>query len=134
MRVFIDSNIVISAIVYDRNELDVIDDLKRKGHQLVITDHVHEEIFRTMLEKFPEYLSVIDEFILISRMETVPAKNYIDSIDQYDMVRDKHDRHVLAAAVAAKCELIITGDKDLLVLKKCHNIHILTSKGAMKYA
>ena len=60
MRVFIDSNIVISAIVYDRNELDVIDDLKRKGHQLVITDHVHEEIFRTMLEKFPEYMSVID--------------------------------------------------------------------------
>ena len=67
-------------------------------------------------------------------METVPAKNYIDMIDQYDMVRDRHDRHVLAAAVAAKCELIITGDKDLLVLKKCHNIHILNSNGAMKYA
>jgi len=49
------------------------------------------------------------------------------------MVRDKNDRHILAAAVTGKCDMIITGDKDLLILKSCRNIRILNSKGAKKY-
>ena len=133
VRAFIDSNILISAIVFDRNELEVIEHLKRKGHQLVISYHIHEEIFRVMLDKFPEYISMIDEFIRLSAMEIVPVDAYIDSINQFDGIRDKWDRHVLAAAVAGKCELIITGDKDLLILNNVRDIRILTSKGAKKY-
>lgn len=133
VRAFIDSNIVISAIVFDRNELEVIESLRLKGYQLVISYHIHEEIFRVMLDKFPEYISMIDEFIRLSAIEIVPVESYIDSIDQFNFIRDRWDRHVLAAAVAAKCELIITGDKDLLILNKVRDIRILTSKGAKKY-
>lgn len=133
MRVFIDSNIIISAMVYDRNELEIIERLKLKVHNLVISDHVHEEVFRVMLEKFPEYMALVDEFIRLSAMEIVPSGKYMDTIDQFGMVRDNNDRHILAAAVAGKCDMIITGDKDLLVLKSCRNIHILNSKGAKRY-
>lgn len=133
VRVFIDSNIIISAMVYDRNELEIIERLKLKVHNLVISDHVHEEVFRVMLEKFPEYMALVDEFIKLSAMEIVPSDKYEDTIDQFGMVRDNNDRHILAAAVAGKCDMIITGDKDLLVLKSCRNIHILNSKGAKRY-
>jgi len=133
VRVFIDSNILISATVFDGNELDIIRRMLRKGHQLVISNHIHEEIFRVMLEKFPEHAALVDEFIRLGAMEIVPSNKYLNMINQFDMVRDKYDRHVLAAAVAANCDLIITGDRDLLVLKKCRNVHILTSKGASKY-
>ena len=134
MRVFIDSNILISAIVFDRNELDIIRRMLRKGHQLVISSHIHEEVFRVVLDKFPEHSALVDEFIRISGMEKVPSSQYLHMTDQFDMVRDKYDRHVLAAAVASNCDLIITGDKDLLVLDSCRNIRILTSKGAKRYA
>ena len=133
MKVFIDSNILISAIVFDRNELDIIRRMLRKGHQLVISNHIHEEIFRVMLEKFPEHAALVDEFIRLGAMEIVPSNKYLEMIDQFGMMRDKYDRHVLAAAVAAKCELMIAGDKDLLVLESCRNVRILTSKGAKKY-
>lgn len=133
MRVFIDSNIIISAMVYDRNELEIIENLRLKGHSLVISDHVHEEVFRVMLDKFPEHMALVDEFIRLSAMEMVPTGKYVDTIGQFGIVRDKNDRHILAAAVVAKSDMIITGDKDLLVLKTCRNIRILNSKGAKKY-
>lgn len=133
VRVFIDSNIIISAIVYDRNELEIIEYLKLKGHRLVISDHVHEEIFRVMLEKFPEYIALVDEFILLGAMDMVPSAKYFDTIGQFGIVRDNNDRHILAAAVAGKCDMILTGDKDLLVLKSCRNIRILNSKEAKRH-
>jgi putative PIN family toxin of toxin-antitoxin system len=133
VRVFVDSNILISAMVFDRNELDILRRVVRKGHQLVISKNVQEEVFRVILEKFPEHAALVDEFIRISGMEMVRGDKYLNIIDEYDMVRDRNDRHVLAAAVAAQCELLLTGDKDLLVLKSCRNVRIVTSKGAMKY-
>ncbi|MBM4249461.1 MAG: putative toxin-antitoxin system toxin component, PIN family [Euryarchaeota archaeon] len=133
MRVFIDSNILISALVFDRNELDVLTHVLRKGHQLVTSNHIHEEVFRVMLEKLPEHAKLVDEFIRISGMEIVPGAKYLNMLDQFDIVRDRKDRHVLAAAVAAKCEMIITGDNDLLVLKRCQDVRIVASKGAKKY-
>lgn len=40
--------------------------------------------------------------------------------------RDPADNRVLEAAIAGNCEFIITGDKDLLILKKYQTVRILT--------
>ncbi|MFZ0436138.1 MAG: putative toxin-antitoxin system toxin component, PIN family [Chthoniobacterales bacterium] len=42
--------------------------------------------------------------------------------------RDSDDDHVLAAAHAAKVDLLVTGDQDLLVLKEFKGIPILTPR------
>ena len=42
--------------------------------------------------------------------------------------RDKDDDVVLATAVAGKADLIVTGDADLLVLKKFRGIRILSPR------
>ena len=117
LKFFIDSNILISGLVFDGNELKVLFKCLDKGHKLVISDHVEEEIFRTMLDKFPEHSKLFHEFIELAGFEIVPKEQYIDKLADYDIVRDKHDRHVLASAIVSKCKYIITGDKDLLVLK-----------------
>ena len=41
--------------------------------------------------------------------------------------RDSDDDHVLACAIAGDCEIIVTGDDDLLELKMPHGIRILTA-------
>jgi putative PIN family toxin of toxin-antitoxin system len=128
LRAFIDSNTLVSAIVFDAAELKVIVLLKKKGHELVISEHIVEEILRVMIEKFPEHSSLFLEFLKLSGIEIVPKIDYQDIIDDFNMVRDKHDQHVLAAAVASRCQIIVTGDKDLLVLKKCRGIRILRTK------
>lgn len=43
-------------------------------------------------------------------------------------LRDFKDAKVIACALSAKTDYIITGDKDLLVLKKYQGIRILTPK------
>jgi predicted nucleic acid-binding protein len=42
--------------------------------------------------------------------------------------RDPDDDNILATAVAGSCDCIITGDKDLLVLKQFEGIKILSPR------
>jgi predicted nucleic acid-binding protein len=42
--------------------------------------------------------------------------------------RDRDDDKVLAAAIAGKADLIVTGDEDLLVLGQHHGIRILSPR------
>lgn len=45
--------------------------------------------------------------------------------------RDPDDDHVIACALAAKAQLIVSGDKDLLVLDSYRNIAIVTPAQAI---
>ena len=42
--------------------------------------------------------------------------------------RDADDDFILAAAVKAGCDYLVTGDKDLLVLKKVSGLNIVTPR------
>lgn len=128
MRIFVDSNVLISAIVFDGNELEVILRALRKDVQLIISEHVEEKTFRTLLKKFPEHSKLFHEFLALIDISIIPRKEYIHKLDAYKIVRDKHDRHVLACAMGARCDIIVTGDKDLLVLKRINGILILNAK------
>ena len=128
MRILFDANILISALVFDGNELKAILNSLDEGHTLVISEHIEEEILRVMLEKFPAHSKLFHEFINMACFEIVAREKYIDKLADYNIVRDKHDRHILACANLTKCNFIITGDKDLRVLKKFKNIQILNAK------
>ena len=47
-------------------------------------------------------------------------------------LRDPDDLHVLACAVAAQADVIVTGDKDLLTMVSFEGIPILTAVEALK--
>ena len=46
--------------------------------------------------------------------------------------RDPDDDHVLACALAARAELIVTGDLDLLTLKSYQDIPIISAAEALR--
>lgn len=70
------------------------------------------------------------------QLTIVSAINLVyDSISLYPIeelivseLRDPDDAIVLATAIAANAEVIITGDQDLLVLREYQNIQIMTAK------
>lgn len=42
--------------------------------------------------------------------------------------RDKADDHVLACALACKADYLVTGDQDLLEIRKFHKVRIITPR------
>lgn len=128
LRILFDANVLISALVYGGNELKAILKSLEEGHTLVISEHIEEEILRVMLDKFPEHSKLFHEFIDLAGFEIVPRDKYIHKIDDYSLVRDQHDRHILACANSAKCEIIVSGDKDLLILEKIESCQIIKAK------
>ena len=59
-------------------------------------------------------------------VEIIPAK-----IAPPENLRDADDAHVLACAVAAEADMIVSGDNDLLVLKSFRGIPILNVTEAL---
>lgn len=78
-----------------------------------------------MIEKFGYTAELAAEAVTVlrSRMKVVPALK----LDR-PVCRDPDDDNILAAAVSANCDCVITGDEDLLVLKAYEGIDILSPR------
>ena len=117
-RLFIDTNIMVSAIVFDGNELEVIIKSIESGDEIFISEHILEEAIRVFMKKFPKHLDMFEKFLELSDIKIVGKQEYQRIIKKFDDVRDKYDAHVLACANKMTCSYIITGDKDLLEYTK----------------
>ena len=115
MRVLIDTNILISAALNPKGTpykafLKAVT-YPNKG---VICDQNIEELRRIFNRKFPEKISLLEHFLSIAllAMEVVPTPT--EEIETENLIRDAADRPILRAAVNARIDVILTGDRDFL--------------------
>ena len=115
MRVLIDTNILISAAL-NPNGTPYRAFLKavtypNKG---IICDQNIEELQRIFNRKFPMKISLLERFLTIAllAMEVVPIP--MEEIEEENYIRDVADRPILRAALNAKADILLTGDKDFL--------------------
>jgi len=87
-----------------------------KNISIVVCTHTFEEFMNACNRKFPRDMDKIQSFLsemfLKVKLINTPPEN--EKIPEENLVRDIKDRPVLRAAVAAKVDIIVTGDKDLL--------------------
>ena len=91
--------------------------------QLAISDFIEHEVVRVLTRKFrrdPHAVqAVIDEILQWAhRVEIQHVRSGI--------CRDPNDDPILATAVAARADLLVAGDRDLLSLKSVQGIGIVT--------
>ena len=115
MRVLIDTNVLISAAL---NADGVpyqayVKAASYPNHGLICEQNV-DEIKRIFNKKFPKRLTALDTFLSIAllTLELVPIP--IDENMSESQIRDADDRPILRAAIAAKADVLLTGDKDFL--------------------
>ena len=124
MKVVYDTNIYVSGLFWGGSPGDLLKRAAKGEVQLVISGFILDEISKVLSESFgvPEDVvtSIIDTFEAIS--VKVYPKYHVN------VVRDKKDNGVLECALEGKCDYIVTGDKDLLILKEHHGIKITTPK------
>lgn len=130
-RVFLDTNILLSGIVFRGNEHQVLLLGLTQDVQLVISQDVLEEAAEVLERKFPRQAHLAAQFIQLANIRIVPKNTYEKLIGK-QKVRDPDDRHVLAAATASKCRYIVTGDRDLLVLGTVQGTKILASRQLLR--
>ena len=123
MRIFLDANTLISGILFNGKEHNLL--TKNNRDTLITSEDVLDETMKTITQKFPESVGLVDAFLKILDLTVIKRKEYINKLNKHNVVRDKNDRHILAAAVVSKSDYIVTGDADLLALKTYRNIHIV---------
>lgn len=69
---------------------------------------------RIFNRKFPQKISLLEHFLTIAllTMEVVPTP--IEEFEEESYIRDVADRPILRAALNAKVDILLTGDKDFL--------------------
>ena len=110
MKVFLDTNILVSGFA-TRGLCADVSRLVLAEHELITADVVLNELKRVLKHKIQLPGEQIQEILIFLESQTVQPKPIsLSSVP----VRDKGDQWVLASALAAKADVLITGDKDLL--------------------
>lgn len=126
MRVFPDTNVLLSAFFGKGLCEDLLLQLVQGEHELLVGEPVAREFVRIAREKFrvaPADLSYALEFL--RRQKPAPAAQA-----PLPGVPDPDDRPILACALAAGADLFITGDKALLELKSVGGLPIVSPRQA----
>ena len=108
MRIFLDANVLFSAAKSDGATSRFLTLLEEAGHSCCVDAYVIEEARRNLAAKAPDRVGELERFL--SRMEVAQAQRNDASIEALLELPAK-DRPVLAAAVALRCEALVTGDR-----------------------
>lgn len=129
MRILLDTNVLIAAFV-SRGVCSALLEHCAETHDIVTSTDLLEEYRDKLVRKFrlsPE--SAAARIALLRATVQVVTPGPLPS----PVCRDPDDDLVLASAVAGKCNCIITGDNDLLILNEYAGIAVVSPAEFAEY-
>lgn len=96
-RVFVDSNVLISAIQSETSVSRKLLLLLSEDHHLIICSYSITEVSRIISKRFPSKLSEWDHFL--TRLE-------------FELIYTPSDIPILVSAILAEPDILVTGDHD----------------------
>jgi len=124
MRVFLDTNVIASATATRGLCADVLRTVI-EFHELVVSDHLIDEIRRVLKDKFGASPELITDVVWLLRQDTLAA----DVLPLADLpLKDPADRAIVSSAINGSAEVLITGDKEVLSLRRVGSLEILTPR------
>lgn len=122
MRILLDTNVIISAVMFRGLPRRLLDAALKGEIRLVSSFALLHELEEVLMERFGFSARIASAV----RAEVESVADVVDPVDIPKVCRDPDDDQVLAAAVDAGAEAIVSGDKDLLALAEHAGIPILT--------
>jgi len=124
LKVILDTNILISALLF-RGELSRIVDLWKSGSILpVISKETFEEL-RTLLE-YPKFRLTKEEIKMIVEEEILPFFEVTEiAHDVREVCKDPDDDKFISCAIASSASYIVSGDKHLCDVGKYKGVKII---------
>ncbi|MCL2107530.1 MAG: putative toxin-antitoxin system toxin component, PIN family [Oscillospiraceae bacterium] len=111
MRIALDSNVFVSAVVFGSEALGQLLAYVSERHTLVLSSYVIDELARVVRTKFPGKVAAMDSILFNLSYESEYTPQRLPVHDLFK-IRDPKDEKVLYSAITADCDILITGDKD----------------------
>lgn len=110
MRVMLDTNVLLSVLLFPGERMNRMMQYIFKEHHLVLSSFVIDELFFVVHRKFPAKEKVVDQLLSSMNYELVytPAEMETGLFE----IRDEKDYPVLYTAIVEDVDILITGDKD----------------------
>ena len=126
MKAVFDINILIAAFLTEGLCSGLLTRARKRNFNLVLSDDIIREFKNTLTKKFKISSADVSE---ITSIVTEAASEIIDETTPIARTcRDQDDDMIIACAVSATADYIVTGDEDLLVLKRYKNIVIINPR------
>lgn len=131
LRAVIDTNVLVSGLFSESGSIAELMDLwTDEAFELVTSEEIIEELYRTLhkpsvQKHFEPTEEEINDYIEVIRERAVmtPGLHTTDRIKD-----DPTDNKFLSAAMEAKADCIVSGDKHLRDIKQFHGIKIIDAK------
>ena len=126
MRVFLDTNVLVAAFATRGLCADVFR-LVLAEYELLVSAALIKEITRALIKKIRVPDQMVREIVAFLRAagSTVEGAPELPTI----VVRDPDDLVILGEALSGGADVLVTGDKDLLVLGGVGTLRILDPRG-----
>lgn len=110
-RVFVDSNVLISAMQSETSISRKLLILLSEEHQLIICSYSIAEVSRILSKRFPNKLPEWEHFLTRLEFELAYTPSDISSFTA-PYIRDDKDIPILVSAILAEPDILVTGDHD----------------------
>jgi len=132
LKVTADSNVLVSGLVFKRGKPHQLLQKALNGEiNLTVSKAIIDEVADVLGRKFnasPEEIAMAQSIIADAARTVRPA------VQLYVIKEDPDDNRILECAVSAGSDYIVSGDKDLLRLKRYDAIRILSVSGFLEIA
>jgi uncharacterized protein len=124
VRVFLDTNVLASAAATRGLCADVLREVLT-SHALLTSAQVLSELKRVLHIKFGIPQDLIDDFISLLSQDMVLAKpGALPPVE----IQDEDDLAILSAAISARADVFVTGDKEILGIRQVEKMAILSPR------
>ncbi|MCI8892939.1 MAG: putative toxin-antitoxin system toxin component, PIN family [Eubacterium sp.] len=110
MRIMVDTNVLISLLVFSSKKMNQMMECIFTEHQLVLSSYIVEELKDVVRRKFSDKVGVVDTLLAKMNYEYVYTPDILD--ETLFEIRDVKDYPVLYTAVLEDVDILVTGDSD----------------------
>ena len=122
LRVVVDTNVLVSAIGFGGKPRQIWQGVVEGEVEAVTSASLLAELGGVLRKKMRYSPARVNQ-VMGQLAEVVEI---VHPVQVVDVCRDPEDNRVLEAAVEADCDYVVTGDKDLLTLRRYKSVQILT--------
>lgn len=124
MRVLLDTNVLVSALASRGLCADVFR-AGIAGHELVVAPPLLAELRRVLQTKFRVPAEAVADALWLLEQDAIAA----DPEPATDVeLKDRSDVPILSAAINGQADVLVTGDRELLAVRRVGKLRILSPR------